>query len=104
MQLPCNAPNVLVQRNSPVPAPNIVVANYQRAGTASFISQGSRPNYQSSFNSLNFAGPRDAIDSQIRNTKRHQKYFGSAYRDLSLPGGLTDGEILIQLLSHGKIC
>ncbi|PPQ73471.1 hypothetical protein CVT26_010170, partial [Gymnopilus dilepis] len=71
-QLPCNAPH-----------PDAKVANYQRAGKASFVSQGNRPNYQSSTQSLNFVGPKGAIDSQINDNKRQEIFNGSVYRDLS---------------------
>ncbi|KAF8629305.1 hypothetical protein AX15_003522 [Amanita polypyramis BW_CC] len=80
-QLPCNAPK----------AP---VANHQRAGAASFISQGSRPNYQSSTDSLKFVGLRDAIDSQIRNNMRHEIFHGSAYRDFLLPSDYAERDFI----------
>ncbi|KAJ7802092.1 catalase [Mycena olivaceomarginata] len=63
-QLPCNAPI----RN---------VAKFQRAGTASFISQGRRPNYQSSTQSLSFDSPPNAIDSQVNNNHRHERFDGT---------------------------
>ncbi|KIK57498.1 hypothetical protein GYMLUDRAFT_246844 [Collybiopsis luxurians FD-317 M1] len=70
-QLPCNTP-----------IPKFV--NFQRAGAASFVSQGSRPNYLSNiFQPLKFDGPTGAIDSQIRNNHRQEHFDGSVYRDLS---------------------
>ncbi|KAH9953690.1 catalase [Russula dissimulans] len=76
-QLPCNAPIV-------------PIANYQRAGKASFISQGNRPNIQTSYQGLNFVGPPGAIDSQIRNNHRQEVFDGTAYRNLVLASDLTD--------------
>ena len=71
-QLPCNAP--IVQ-----------VANYQRAGAGSYVSQGKRPNYESSYNSLCFDGPPGAIDSQINDDHRQEDYEGTVYRQLTMP-------------------
>ena len=71
LQLPCNAPMIRA-------------ANFQRAGAASFLSQGNRPNFMGSAPSLDFVGPRGAIDSQIRDNARHEIFDGSAYRDLSI--------------------
>ncbi|KAF8343246.1 catalase [Amanita rubescens] len=78
-QLPCNAPSV-------------TVANHQRAGAASFISQKNRPNYQSSSQSLTFIGPKGAIDSDLRNKDmiRHEIFNSSAYRDMLLPSDFSD--------------
>jgi len=59
------------------------VANYQRAGTASYISQGNRPNYEGSIRPLSFTGPKNAIDSQINNNCRHEKFHGTVDRFLS---------------------
>jgi catalase len=88
-QLPCNAP---------IPK----VANFQRAGTASFISQGRRPNYLSSISSdLNFVGPKNAIDSQINGNDRHERFSGTVYRELSM---VSPGEIIVQLRFDWKIC
>jgi len=70
-QLPCNAPIYKV-------------ANFQRAGTASSVSQGSRPNYLSSIPSLSFAGPPNAIDSQINDNNRHERFDGTVYRELTI--------------------
>jgi Catalase len=69
-QLPCNEPKHYV-------------ANYQRAGTASYISQGNRPNYEGSIRPLCFTGPKNAIDSQINNNYRHEKFIGTVDRFLS---------------------
>ena len=70
-QLPCNAP---IQK----------VANFQRAGAASSVSQGSLPNYQASIPSFNFAGPPNAIDSQVNNNDRHEKFAGTVNRELTI--------------------
>jgi catalase len=69
-QLPCNVPIR-------------PVANFQRAGAASFVSQGSRPNILTSIPDLNFVGPRGAIDSQIKDNHRHERFDGTAFRDLT---------------------
>lgn len=71
-QLPCNAPI-------------IKVANYQRAGSGSYVSQGKRPNYESSYNSLSFDGPPGAIDSQINDDNRQEEFSGTVYRQLTIP-------------------
>jgi len=82
-QLPCNAPI------NPV-------TNYQRAGKASIISQGSRPNIQTLYPGQgsgqfdDFVGPPGAIDSQIRDNQRHEDFAGTVYRDLVLASDLTD--------------
>ena len=70
-QLPCNAPIVKV-------------SNYQRAGAASYVSQGNRPNYESSVNPLHFAGPVKAIDSQINDNHRQEVFDGTVYRQLTV--------------------
>lgn len=90
-QLPCNNPNVNLHKGN---FPGLVlptVANHQRAGAASYVSQGSRPNYQSSTQSLKFTGPKNAIDSQIREV-RHEVFNGTAYRDELLPSDLNEGK------------
>lgn len=70
-QLPCNASIVKV-------------SNYQRAGAASYVSQGNRPNFESSYNSLSFAGPVEAIDSQINDNHRQEVFDGTVYRQLTV--------------------
>ncbi|PPQ66162.1 hypothetical protein CVT26_010885 [Gymnopilus dilepis] len=67
-----------------VPLPSAKTANYQRAGRAAYISQGSRPNYMSSTQALNFVGPTGAIDSQVNDNKRQEIFDGSVFRDLSV--------------------
>ncbi|KAJ7626526.1 catalase [Mycena polygramma] len=65
-------------------APSNKVSNYQRAGAASIASQGRLPNYQtSSTESFSFDGPKNAIDSQINDNTRHEKFDGTVYRALS---------------------
>jgi catalase len=97
-QLPCNAPDKKLNRMEFGHRPLPKVANHQRAGAASFISQDNRPNYQSTTQSLRFVGPKDAIDSQIKNNERHETFNGSAYRDLLLPSEFSDREIIVELL------
>jgi catalase len=88
-QIPCNAPNVKLSKKE-FPHPTLAkVANHQRAGAAVHVSQGNRPNYQSTIQSLNFVGPLNAIDSQIRNNKRDEIFDGSVYRDMPLPSDLS---------------
>ena len=82
-QLPCNAP-----------APNAKVVNFQRAGAGSFVSQGSRPNYQSTIQPIGFVGPPNAIDSQIRNNNRHERFDGTVYRDLTM---VSVGKMIVEL-------
>jgi catalase len=66
----------------PVNAPIVPVANFQRDGAGTFVSQGNRPNYQSTIQPLTYAGPRGAVESEI-NTHRHETFIGAAYRHLS---------------------
>ncbi|KAF8624970.1 hypothetical protein AX15_005609 [Amanita polypyramis BW_CC] len=78
----------------PTNAPLNPVANHQRAGAGVFLSQGSRPNYQSSADTLNFVGPPGAIDSQVRNSMRHEIFHGSALRDFLLPSDYADRDFV----------
>lgn len=80
-QIPCNVPI-------------LGVANFQRGGTASFITQGRRPNYLSSIPSLGFNGPPNAIDSQINNNNRHERFDGTVNRQLTM---ISVGEIIVEL-------
>jgi catalase len=96
-QLPCNAPDKKLNRMSLMNKPLPKVADHQRAGAASFISQEDRPNYQSTDHSLSFNGPKNAIDSQIRNNMRHEMFDGTAYRDQLLPSDFADREIVVEL-------
>ncbi|KAF8646074.1 hypothetical protein AX16_007406 [Volvariella volvacea WC 439] len=66
-------------------APLAPVANFQRAGAATFISQGNRPNYQSSIQPLTYAGRPGTLEGSARDTvrqARHEQFIGGAYRDL----------------------
>lgn len=70
----------------PVNAPVAPVANYQRDGQGYFISQGSRPNYQSSIQPLTHAAPKGSIDGGAKDHERaakHESFVGVAWRDLS---------------------
>jgi catalase len=70
----------------PVNAPIVPVANFQRDGPALFISQGSRPNYQSTIQPLTYSGKKATIDGHVRDAERearHENFIGGAWRDLS---------------------
>ncbi|KAJ3567905.1 hypothetical protein NP233_g6058 [Leucocoprinus birnbaumii] len=70
----------------PVNQPIAPVANFQRDGAMTFISQGSRPNYQSSIQPLAYNGRKGHIDSSVRDLERqrkHENFIGGAWRDLS---------------------
>ncbi|KZS88086.1 catalase [Sistotremastrum niveocremeum HHB9708] len=60
----------------PVNAPVRAVANFQRDGAATYISQGARPNYQSSIQPLTYK-PRSYT------TEDHEHFLGAAQADLS---------------------
>jgi catalase len=62
-QLPVNAP-----LNAPI--------NFQRGGAGLFVSQGDRPNYESTIKPYKFAGPK-------YDTSKHEKYLEGAMLDLS---------------------
>ncbi|KAK0218704.1 catalase [Armillaria fumosa] len=70
----------------PVNAPIVPVANFQRDGPQTFVSQGPRPNYQSSISPLSYKGKKGTLDGHVRDAERmakHENFIGSAYRDLS---------------------
>jgi catalase len=70
----------------PVNAPIVPVANFQRDGFMAFNNQGARPNYQSTISPLSYAGRKGAIDGAAKDQQRevtHERWIGSAYRDLS---------------------
>ena len=70
----------------PVNAPITPVNNFQRDGAATYISQGSRPNYQSSIHPLTYAGQKGSIDATVRDQERlarHEAFVGGAWRDLT---------------------
>ncbi|KAG6808736.1 hypothetical protein H0H92_003061 [Tricholoma furcatifolium] len=70
----------------PVNAPITPVANFQRDGQGTFVSQGNRPNYQSTIQPLSYKGAKGAIDASARDWERavkHENFVGGAYRDLS---------------------
>jgi catalase len=70
----------------PVNAPIVPVVNFQRDGPATYISQGSLPNYQSSIKPLKYGARKGAIDSSARDEERegrHETFVGGAWRDLS---------------------
>ncbi|GBE84665.1 catalase [Sparassis latifolia] len=60
----------------PVNAPIAPVANFQRAGAMAFVSQGARPNYQSSLVPLTYKPKPYA-------TVKHETWLGAANADLS---------------------
>jgi len=60
----------------PVNAPISPVANFQRAGQGTFISQGARPNYQSSIAPLTYA-------KRTGYTHAHEQHLGACNLDLS---------------------
>ncbi|KAK0451277.1 catalase [Desarmillaria tabescens] len=69
----------------PVNAPIVPVANFQRDGPQTFVSQGARPNYQSSISPLSYKGRKATLDGHVRDQDRiakHENFIGSAYRDL----------------------
>jgi catalase len=70
----------------PVNAPIVPVANFQRDGGSTFISQGARPNYASTISPLSYKGRKGTIDASVRDLERqakHENFIGAAYRDLS---------------------
>ncbi|KAF4609926.1 hypothetical protein D9613_010588 [Agrocybe pediades] len=70
----------------PVNAPIVPVANFQRDGFMTFVSQGNRPNYQSSIRPLTYVSKKATIDSTVRDEARlarHEAFIGGAWRDLS---------------------
>jgi len=70
----------------PVNAPVCPVSNFQRDGPATFISQGNRPNYQSSIQPLTYVNHKSTLDGGARDHERllkHENFIGGAYRDLS---------------------
>ncbi|PFH51648.1 hypothetical protein AMATHDRAFT_2920 [Amanita thiersii Skay4041] len=70
----------------PVNAPIVPIANFQRDGFMTFVSQGNRPNYQSSIQPLTFAGRKGTLEGSANDVERlakHEAWIGSAWRDLS---------------------
>jgi len=70
----------------PVNAPIVPIANFQRDGFAAFISQGNRPNYQSSIQPLTYSGYKATLEAGARDRERvakHENFIAAAYRDLS---------------------
>ena len=61
----------------PVNAPIVPVANFQRDGYGTFVSQGARPNYQSSIVPLAYRGKR--YDEQ---EAKHETWIGNAHVEL----------------------
>lgn len=60
----------------PVNAPVVPIANFQRDGPACFVSQGARPNYQSSIQPLTYKKKAYA-------GAKHEAFLGHALADLS---------------------
>ena len=70
----------------PVNAPIAPVANFQRDGPMSFVSQGNRPAYESTIQPLTYAGRKASADGGIKDLERqarHETFTGGAWRDLS---------------------
>ncbi|KDR65378.1 hypothetical protein GALMADRAFT_148747 [Galerina marginata CBS 339.88] len=70
----------------PVNLPKASVVNFQRDGPATFISQDSRPNYQSSIDPLDYKGREATLEYGVRDKERfkqHEAYIGGAWRDLA---------------------
>ena len=71
----------------PVNAPLNPVSNFQRDGAATYISQGARPNYQSTILPLKYDAHKGDIDAGVRlqqeREAKHESYIGAAVRDLS---------------------
>jgi catalase len=70
----------------PVNAPVAPVANFQRDGPSTFISQGNRPGYQSTIQPLSYAGRKGTAEGSVRDqerTAKHESFIGGAFRDLS---------------------
>lgn len=71
----------------PVNAPIVPIANFQRDGPATFVSQGARPNYQSSIQPLAYKGAQGTLEGGARDFERelkHENFVGAAFRDLSV--------------------
>ncbi|KAG2004644.1 heat-induced catalase [Coprinopsis cinerea AmutBmut pab1-1] len=69
----------------PVNAPIVPVANFQRDGPATFVSQGARPNYASTIQPLSYKKYKADINSSVRDVERqarHENFIGGAWRDL----------------------
>jgi len=60
----------------PVNAPIVPVANFQRGGPATYISQGSRPNYQSTIQPLTYK-------KRVYDISEHEQWLGASVFDLS---------------------
>jgi catalase len=91
----------------PVNAPLNPVANFQRDGPATFISQGNRPNYQSTIQPLSFKAPKATIDHTVRDEERqakHENFIGGAFRDLSLITERTSKPIFENFLIDNPSC
>ena len=72
------------------------VANFQRDGPAAFVNQGSRPNYQSTIQSLTYAGRNGAVEAHVRDAQRHEIFVSGAYRDLS---EITEREMIFDIFN-----
>ncbi|KAJ7740953.1 catalase [Mycena maculata] len=70
----------------PVNSPVNPVANFQRDGAMTFVSQGARPNYQSTIVPLRYHGEPGTLEGGARDFEReakHETFIGAAFRDLS---------------------
>jgi catalase len=80
--LPVRVTVKLIFHQLPVNAPLSPVANFQRDGFSTFVSQGARPNYMSTISPLKYQGRKGTAEEGAR-IQRHEQFIGSAYRDLS---------------------
>jgi len=77
----------------PVNAPSCPFANFQRDGAMTFVSQGSKPNYQSSTQPLTYQKNAGWVygeacdggeDCDMERRINHENFVGAAFRDLSV--------------------
>ncbi|KAK2467935.1 hypothetical protein APHAL10511_000230 [Amanita phalloides] len=70
----------------PINAPKVNVANFQRDGFATHISQGNRANYPSSTQSLKYVSNKGTLEGSVNDHERsstHEAFIGAAWRSLS---------------------
>lgn len=88
----------------PVNAPIVPIANFQRDGPATYISQGARPNYQSTILPLKYEGKKGTLEGGARDAERvakHEGFIATAYRDLS---EITEREFSHKILRASSQC
>lgn len=90
-------------------APIVPVANFQRDGAMTFVSQGNRPNYQSSISPLSYQAKKGHVDASVRDVERqrkHENFVNGAWRDLSEiteRGFLPKSRYQYQLICSGLV-